>query len=319
MNGSKFLFISHAEKDKEIVSHFVELLYQLGFNKKNMFCSSISHLGVPIREDIYDYLRNLLDSEAVIPIFMLSDAYYRSPACLNEMGAVWVKQKDYFTFLMPGFEFKKIKGAISINKRAIQLGGDIKQLKGDLTSFKNDICNIFGLSIDEVRWEDCRDSFMIKLQTSVAATRKSIIAIRNVEGFCIGQVNYGACKVAVDEGMNKVTAEIDFYQTEAELCSVVFYLGGIDFSWQIASNPRLLFSIQAQGDVHNVSVETHLNGMNPPSKSIAVSDQWIDYDLSLQSFCSFEKPWTSFNEICFVVNRRDMNKGSIEIRDIRIV
>ena len=319
MNGSKFLFISHAEKDKEIVSHFVELLYQLGFNKKNMFCSSISHLGVPIREDIYDYLRNLLDSEAVIPIFMLSDAYYRSPACLNEMGAVWVKQKDYFTFLMPGFEFKKIKGAISINKRAIQLGGDIKQLKGDLTSFKNDICNIFGLSIDEVRWEDCRDSFMIKLQTSVAATRKSIIAIRNVEGFCIGQVNYGACKVAVDEGMNKVTAEIDFYQTEAELCSGLFYLGGIDFSWQIASNPRLLFSIRAQGDVHNVSVETHLNGMNPPSKSRAVSDQWIDYDLSIQSFCSFEKPWTSFKEICFVVNRRDMNKGSIEIRDIRIV
>lgn len=35
-----------------------------------------SEIGVPVKEDIYEYLRNLLDSEQVIPIFMLSDNYY---------------------------------------------------------------------------------------------------------------------------------------------------------------------------------------------------------------------------------------------------
>ena len=83
-----------------------------------MFCSSISEIGVPIKEDIYDYLRTLLDSEPIIPIFMLSENYYESAACLNEMGAVWITQKDYFTFLLPGFEFKQIKGAINPNKKS---------------------------------------------------------------------------------------------------------------------------------------------------------------------------------------------------------
>lgn len=107
MFGKKLLFISHAEKDSELVEKFVDLLYDMGVSEKSMFCSSISEIGVPIKEDIYDYLRNLLDSEQVIPVFMLSDNYYASAACLNEMGAVWMKQKDYFTFLLPGFEFSK--------------------------------------------------------------------------------------------------------------------------------------------------------------------------------------------------------------------
>ena len=86
MFNKKLLFISHAEKDSKVVEKFVDLLYDMGVPEKSMFCSSISEIGVPIREDIYEYLRNLLDSVHVIPIFMLSDNYYASAACLNEMG-----------------------------------------------------------------------------------------------------------------------------------------------------------------------------------------------------------------------------------------
>lgn len=127
--GSSFLFISHSEKDKEIVSFFVELLYQIGLKEENMFCSSVPEIGVPLREDIYDYLSSLLDSDSVIPVFMLSDNYYNSAACLNEMGAVWIKKKDYFTFLLEGFEFKQIRGAINPNRKAIKIDIDEKTLK----------------------------------------------------------------------------------------------------------------------------------------------------------------------------------------------
>lgn len=72
MSEKNFLFISHAANDKKIVEAFVELLYHIRLPEENMFCSSISELGVPIKEDIYGYLRNLLDSDNVIPIFMLS-------------------------------------------------------------------------------------------------------------------------------------------------------------------------------------------------------------------------------------------------------
>ena len=75
----------------------------MGVPENSMIFSSITEIGVPVKDDIYEYLRNLLDSEQVIPIFMLSDNYYASTACLNEMGAVWMKQKDYYTFLLPDF------------------------------------------------------------------------------------------------------------------------------------------------------------------------------------------------------------------------
>ena len=54
----KILFISHATKDKKLITSFVEMLYSIGLKKENIFCSSIPELGVPIKEDIYDYLRN---------------------------------------------------------------------------------------------------------------------------------------------------------------------------------------------------------------------------------------------------------------------
>ena len=46
---------------------FVDLLYDMGVPENSMICSSITEIGVPVKDDIYEYLRNLLDSEQVIP------------------------------------------------------------------------------------------------------------------------------------------------------------------------------------------------------------------------------------------------------------
>lgn len=43
-----------------------------------MFCSLISEIRVSVKEDIYENLRNLSDSEQVSPVFMLSDNDYAS-------------------------------------------------------------------------------------------------------------------------------------------------------------------------------------------------------------------------------------------------
>ncbi len=37
-------------------------------------------------------------------IYHLSDNYYDSVACLNEMGAAWVVQNDYTVVGIPGFD-----------------------------------------------------------------------------------------------------------------------------------------------------------------------------------------------------------------------
>ena len=55
---------------------------------------------------------------------MLSDNYYKSPACLNEMGAAWVLKKEYRSILLPGFDYKEIEGAINPRKIGIKLDDD---------------------------------------------------------------------------------------------------------------------------------------------------------------------------------------------------
>ena len=105
MNKKKrrLLFISHAEKDSEIVSEFVDLLYNIGLRTEDMFCSSRTDLDIAISEDIYDYLRKTLDLDDVITVFMLSDNYYKSAACLNEMGAVMANSA--FSASLPLYTF----------------------------------------------------------------------------------------------------------------------------------------------------------------------------------------------------------------------
>lgn len=309
-----FLFISHAEKDEEVISHFVNLLYQIGLKKENMFCTSVPELGIPIKEDIYDYLRSQLGAENVIPIFMLSENYYESAACLNEMGAVWVMQKDYFTFLLPGFEFKQIRGAVNPNKRAIKLDNLSNKLRGDLSNFKNQICDIFGLATpDENYWERVRDEFITTVQ---ALTPHIEIDINICNGYCINEVNFGGCDIHVDEIRNKVMAEIDFSKTKAEICSLVFFTGGINICRQFSNNKKLRFYMKKKGSISSLSVEMHLNEA-VVEEQITLGEEWEEYAIPLKNFRAQKSEWTNLKEISFAVYR-NVGSGSIEVKDIRI-
>ena len=86
------LFISHSSEDREYVKLIVELLEAIGITE--IFCSSVPGYGVPLSEDIYDYLKTEFNRFDLYILFVLSDHYYGSVASLNEMGAAWVLQKE---------------------------------------------------------------------------------------------------------------------------------------------------------------------------------------------------------------------------------
>ena len=89
-NINKKLFISHSSQDYEYVISFIELLHQIGFaGRKLIFCSSTSGYGIPISENIYDYIKSYYNKDLFF-IPLLSANYYNSPASLNEMGAAWI-------------------------------------------------------------------------------------------------------------------------------------------------------------------------------------------------------------------------------------
>lgn len=314
MKNNNILFISHSEKDRKIVSAFVDLLYDIGLKEENMFCSSRTDIGVPIKEDIYEYLRSLLDSDNVTPVFMLSENYYNSPACLNEMGAVWMKQQDYFTFLLPGFEFKQIKGAINPNKKGIKFEDNITTLKGELTNFKNEICKIFGTKISDNRWEKQRDYFINQLTSTSSA---ALINLSDHRGYCIGEVNYNACKVTYDEAKNKVITSYDFTKTKAEIYSLVFFTGELNMRNQFLQNKHLCFSLKSVNNSFELTVELKLKNRDV-SYNIQVNKEWENYLIPLQDFGGAESEWQILREIKFLVYRNNIKRETIEIKNIKI-
>lgn len=128
------IFISHASKDEKYVKELVSLLAPLNIPK--IVCSSLYGYHIPNDEDIYDYLaENLYGNGRVV--FILSENYYQSPACLNEMGACWILNKNYSTILTPNFSFEEIAGAVNPNQLSFRLDDSnriaefIEKIKGE--------------------------------------------------------------------------------------------------------------------------------------------------------------------------------------------
>ena len=155
------VFISHATKDSEYVKTFVNLLEDIGLSEDEIVCSSISGYGIPLGEDIYDWLSSQFQEFNLHVIFMLSNNYYQSVACLNEMGAAWVLKQKYDTVLLPNFDFVQIKGAINPNKIGIKLDSNADELNHRLNELKDNLIEEFSLrAVSATKWERHRNEFV---------------------------------------------------------------------------------------------------------------------------------------------------------------
>lgn len=149
------ILISHAHKDEGYVRELVKLIKVTGVEEKSgvkIICSSFPGHGIPGDVNIYDFLKEELSGNVWV-IYVLSQHYYNSAACLNEMGATWVQNKRYSTFLTPNFEFSEIRGAIDPAKNSFVLND-----KRKLNDFKNILLNEFDIRVDDNIWESVRDT-----------------------------------------------------------------------------------------------------------------------------------------------------------------
>jgi len=115
------IFISHASNDRGYVKELVNLLTPL--NVPNIICSSLHGYHIPNDVDIYEYLAQNLNRKGRV-VFLLSKNYYDSAACLNEMGACWILNKNYTTILTPNFEFEEITGAVNPNQMSFKINDE---------------------------------------------------------------------------------------------------------------------------------------------------------------------------------------------------
>ena len=154
------ILISHSHIDRFYARELVNIIKVTEVEKKGVkiICSSYEGYSIPADISIYDYLREKLKGNVWV-IYVLSPYYYESAACLNEMGATWVQNKKYSTFLVPYFKFGEIKGAINPTKNAFSLNQ-----KSKLKDFKNIIIDEFKLEkINDNIWESVRDESLKKI------------------------------------------------------------------------------------------------------------------------------------------------------------
>lgn len=122
------IFISHCYEDRRYSEIFVNLFKEFGFKDADIFYTSNSKTGINTGELIFDRLKDeLVDSPIVL--YFLSDNYYRSVACLNEMGASWITTNEHYPIALPYFKPSEIKGAIGTDRLALLLNKEITEIQ----------------------------------------------------------------------------------------------------------------------------------------------------------------------------------------------
>ncbi|MGB6780395.1 MAG: toll/interleukin-1 receptor domain-containing protein [Planococcus citreus] len=165
------IFISHSHKDAKYAEQLLKLLKVTKIEEQGIkiICTSAPGYGVPGDENIYDFLSEQLSGKAWV-IYLLSENYYESAACLNEMGATWVMKNRYSTFLTPNFSYSDLRGAIDLAKHGFKLND-----KSRLNDFKNLLIKDLDTEkVDDNIWESVRDEALLATNQAAALEKSEI-------------------------------------------------------------------------------------------------------------------------------------------------
>ncbi len=155
------IFLSHRSTDKKYGDALEKLITSMGIKNNQLIYTSHPLHKIPLDKNIYEYLRDSFGRKIFV-IVLWSNEYLDSPACLNEMGAMWVTQSDYTNIYVPTFDFKNSKYyqcAVDRNKMGAILDGS-ETCKASIVELKNKLADLFGLTLDEKQWIYSLDQFM---------------------------------------------------------------------------------------------------------------------------------------------------------------
>lgn len=91
-------FISHSSKDIKYGEAVLQLLLDVGVLQHQIIFTSKAGYGIPKGKDIFAWLKSKINEKPFV-IYLLSEEYYSSIACLNEMGAAWVIENEHIALL----------------------------------------------------------------------------------------------------------------------------------------------------------------------------------------------------------------------------
>lgn len=161
------IFISHSSENKNYGAILVELLKDIGIKNEEIIFTSNAAYAIPLSKNIFDWLKTQITEKPFV-IYLLSEEYYKSIACLNEMGAAWIIENQHAAIFLPNFNLSStefLSGAL-----------DPREI---------------GLKIND---EDRIFSFIDLLSESFSITTSSIIINQSVKKFIEKLNNIQPCK-----------------------------------------------------------------------------------------------------------------------------
>ena len=175
------IFISHSYNDRLIGEALVELLTGIGIKDSEIIFTSNKAYGIQGGQNIFDWLKSKILENPYI-IYILSENYYKSVACLNEMGASWIIGIKQLALFTPNFDLssKHFQGG-ALDPRAI--GYHIND-EDSVFSFVEFINKDFTIINNNVLKNQKIKKFLSAIESSVQYTiteSKSIANIENVD------------------------------------------------------------------------------------------------------------------------------------------
>lgn len=165
-NKYPLIFLSHKSNDKEYGDALRDFIIGLGVKNDQLIYTSHQLHKIPIDVNIFEYLKSNMNKD-IYMIFLWSNEYLESPACLNEMGAAWVLQSDYSNIYVPDFSFsnpKYYECAVDKNKMGIILNGD-NGCRTAMIELKNKILRLFDLKVNEKEADYLLNNFIDKIKS----------------------------------------------------------------------------------------------------------------------------------------------------------
>lgn len=320
--GTPKVFISHSCKDKLITDALVELLKTAGIPESQIIASSTPGTQIHTGKPLYKELRKELSNNKVFVIFLLSDNFYSSSVCLNEMGAVWIKQTPYRVMILPSFSFNKVEGVI---KEDEQVGFSLFELdRGTRERFshlQSDLVSHFGIKIPDANWElGLRNLFSQVAKFKELSSDSPVFATLDANGVCIGDSQHKGCHILkCKSSETKTTAIIDFSFTNSDLCSIVFPTEQTNWLRYAEKDKLLCFDIFTSTPSVQAQVEIHLAKGRNISTPILITDDIQSYRIPLSQFTTFSTAWQDVGRICFLFCREHVSeKVTIVIENLRL-
>jgi hypothetical protein len=160
------IFISHASSDQQLADAFARLLEGgINLSQKQLFCTSLEDQGIPAGADFKSFIQKQLESCEIV-ISLITENYYASAFCMCELGATWIKAKNFIPFIVPPLGFGDLKGVL-FGMQAIRINDP-----AGLDQARDRILPLTKEPAGTARWTKRRDEFLSALDALLKSLPK---------------------------------------------------------------------------------------------------------------------------------------------------